>query len=179
MKQLSILLLGVFLAACQPPEDEVFNEHAGTVQGLKPIYISNDDANAFSVSDARDISRLGKIYYKSNTIFVNEVNEGIHIIDNTNPEQPTPLKFLNIKGNKDIAIKGNVLYADNFTDLITIDISDINDIKFLNRVKDIYPFEYRSFPNDYVGYFECVDKEMGRVAGWENATLENPNCWRD
>jgi len=47
--------------------------------------------------------------------------------------------FIQIPGNKDVVIKGNLMYADNYTDLLTIDISDMDNVKEINRVEGVYP----------------------------------------
>ena len=72
----------------------------------------------------RSLEYPGKIYVRGNYIFLNEINRGIHIIDNSNPSKPRNVAFINIPGNLDIAVKGNSLYADLYTDLVTLDISD-------------------------------------------------------
>lgn len=175
MKNLLPLLIFMIIGfSCTPTETQL-NE---TVQGMKPIYSENDDWQNIQVTDARAIKKLGKIYYKDGFIFVSESAEGIHIIDNSDPANPVFLKFIEILGNRDIAIKGNILYADNITDLVTLDITDLNDIKVLDRVKDIYPSTIQSFPDGYFGPFECVIPTKGFVIGWEDATLVNPDCWR-
>lgn len=148
------------------------------VQGMKPIYSENDEWQNIQVTEARSIKKLGKIYYKDGFIFVNESAEGIHIIDNSDPTNPVFLKFIEIIGNRDIAIKGDILYADNITDLVTLDISDFNDIKVLDRVKDIYPSSIQTYPDGYFGPFECVIPTKGYVIGWEEASLVDPDCWR-
>ena len=30
----------------------------------------------------------------------------------------------------------------------------------------------------YNGFFECANEAEGVVIGWEEATLNNPKCWR-
>src|SRR5207249_9750630 len=59
---------------------------------------------------------------KSPYIFVSEVNQGIHVIDNTNPSSPQNVAFINVPGNLDIAIKDNVLYADSYIDFVAVEI---------------------------------------------------------
>ena len=78
--------------------------------------------------EPQPINSVGKIYYKDGFMYVNEPGEGIHIIDNHNPSQPMPIKFLKIPGNFDLAIKGNTFYADSFVDLVALDISDVNQL---------------------------------------------------
>jgi hypothetical protein len=45
------------------------------------------------------VEHAGKIYIKGNYIYLNEVNQGIHIIDNSNPSSPLQIAFLSIPGN--------------------------------------------------------------------------------
>ena len=45
------------------------------------------------VLPARDISDPGKIYVGKDLLLIGEEKEGIHILDNTNPTNPTPLNF--------------------------------------------------------------------------------------
>jgi len=135
---LTLITVTIFFLSCNPDES-ISSSQNQPVFGMKPIYSTNDDWQDIKVTDARSIKRLGKIYYKDGFIFVNESAEGIHVIDNSDPANPVFLKFIEIIGSRDIAIKGNILYADNITDLVTLDISNLDDIKVLNRVKDIYP----------------------------------------
>lgn len=72
----------------------------------------------------KDLKAPGKIYIRGNYLFINEVNKGVHVFDNSNPAAPKAVSFINIPGNLDIAVSGHYLYADMFTDMLTIDISD-------------------------------------------------------
>ena len=127
-----LVLASLFMAACELIE---FNtvEPVGTVEGVRPVYFSADDWDQITATDPQPIENLGKIYYKDSFIYVNERNKGIHVIDNTNPAHPMPVRFINVAGSEDIAIKGNILYADNITDLVAIDISDFNNIRVTKR----------------------------------------------
>src|SRR6187455_2311178 len=70
-----------------------------------PIYKSLTDVRAGMKSEApKPLQNTGKIYVFGNYIFLNEVNEGIHVIDNTNPAAPRNINFINIPGNVDIAV---------------------------------------------------------------------------
>lgn len=183
LKQMKKIILLVFVAisflACpleSPFDNQIFD--VGEVEGMKPIYASLSDWQEILVTDPVVMEKFGKIYYKGGLLFVNERYKGVHIFDNTDPSDPVKLKFIQIPANKDIAIKGNRLYADNYTDLVTLDISDLENISVVSRVKDIYPKAAQAYPEAYEGYFECVDETMGIVVGWEEATLNNPDCWK-
>ena len=47
--------------------------------------------------------------------------------------------FINIPGNVDIAVKGSTLYADLFTDLVVVDISDPLNATLKKVVPKIFP----------------------------------------
>lgn len=84
------------------------------------------------------VSNAGKLFTIGNYIFLNEKNKGIHIIDNTNPSNPINVSFIKIPGNLDVAVKGNTLYADCYTDLLTIDISNPTNVSIKNVIEDVF-----------------------------------------
>jgi hypothetical protein len=92
---------------------------------------------------ARALEQPGKMYIKGDFLFINEIKKGIHIIDNSNPASPKFVSFIGIPGNGDIAIRDNILYADSYSDLVAIDISDITHPSEAGRVKDV--FQYGEF----------------------------------
>ncbi len=105
-----------------------------------PIFQTLDELRITLEAEApRELKRPGKIFFIDNFIFLNEKEEGIHVIDNSDPSNPTPISFINIPGNVDIAAKGNILYADNAVDLVTFDVSDPGNAVMLNRVEDVFP----------------------------------------
>lgn len=80
----------------------------------------------------------GKIYLMGSYILLNELNKGIHVFDNSNPTAPRQVSFLNIPGNVDMAVKGNVLYADCFRDLLAFDISNPASAVLKGKVDNLY-----------------------------------------
>ncbi len=90
---------------------------------------------------AKEIENSGKIYLYEDLLLVSEKNQGIHIIDNHNKENPIPKVFIKIPGNIDIAVKDGYLYVDSFMDLVIIDIRDINNIKEIKRRKDLFIYD--------------------------------------
>ena len=153
-----ILLLG--LSSCRDQYTEVFTANS-------PVYMSYDDLRAaVKTTGSNDLVNPGKIYFKEGYIFVNEEMKGIHIIDNKNPQNPKNIKFIEVPGNVDIAIKNNILYADSYVDLVAIDISDINNPKEVNRVKDAFPYMTPK-PKDENYRLASVDQEKGVVIDWE------------
>jgi hypothetical protein len=106
----------------------------------EPVYRTKAEARAnIKNNPAQDIERPGKIYIRGNYIFLNEIDKGIHIIDNSNPSAPRNIAFVNIPGNLDMAVKGNTLYADFYSDLVAIDITDPAHIVTTKFVENMFP----------------------------------------
>lgn len=169
----STLCLAWLASGCIDPKVDIPEQ----VAGLAPIYYEGDWRD-IAAEPARPIRELFKIYYKDSILFAGESLQGIHVIDNTDPFYPQPVKFIRIPGNSDIAIKGSTLYANNLSDLVAIDISDLDNIRVLSRVENAFPGNGAPLPNDYFGFFECPDPNMGAIVGWAEKVLERPECWR-
>lgn len=132
-----------------------------------PVYLSYEDLRgAVKTTSAAELVNPGKIYFKDGYIFINEEMKGIHIIDNRNPKSPQNIKFIEIPGNVDMAVKNNILYADSYIDMVAIDITDISNPKELNRIKDVFPYMTPP-PADENLRIATVDKELGVVIDWE------------
>ena len=153
-------------------------ENVESIKGFKPIYRSYQELQEIKAGPPKPLVNPGKIYVYRDFLFVNESGKGVHVINNTTPAAPKPYAFISIEGNVDISIKDDVLYADNLSDLVTLDISDVGNIKVLGRIKNV--FESRSFmpPPRSGTYFECPDNSKGVIIGWEEVTLKNPKCYR-
>ena len=106
----------------------------------EPVYRSKAEVRANIKSNSpREIERPGKIYIRGNYIFLNETDRGIHIIDNSNPASPRIVAFIDIPGNLDMAVKGNILYADFYTELVAIDITDPLHAVVKKFTENIFP----------------------------------------
>jgi hypothetical protein len=109
-----------------------------------PVYKTTAEVRAnIKSSTPQQITNPGKIVILGNYIFLNEVDKGIHIIDNRNPASPQNVAFINIPGNMDLALKGNILYADLYTDMITLDVSNPLNVSVKKYNDGVFP--YRSY----------------------------------
>ena len=127
----------------------------------RPMYMSYEDLrSAVAVEGPRKMESTGKIYYYAPYLFVNEINEGIHIVDISNVSAPVITGFINIPGNVDIAMSGTTLYADSYIDLVALDVSNMNAITIVDREQNVFP--YRVDENIHVD----VDETKGVVDGW-------------
>lgn len=162
---ISIVLCMAVLTGCRDKTIEKITYTANV-----PIYMSFEDAQATIISQSpQTLENPGKIYYYQNYIFINERFKGIHVINNTNPFFPEKVAFINIPANIDMAVKGNVLYADCYTDLVSIDISDIQNVRVLDRDPAVFEAILPSTNNDYP--MVLVDPNQGIVIGWEEKEI--------
>ena len=106
---------------------------------LRPVYKEKTEVYANIKSNApATIQQPGKLFIYGNYIFLNEVDKGVHIIDNSNPARPVAKAFINIPGNLDIAVKGHTLYADLYADLVVIDITNPLQASFVKYIPNIF-----------------------------------------
>ena len=99
-KNLFILMLSMSLIwSCE--ESEEFE----LVNVARPEYMSMTEfkSSAKIVAPA-PIVESGKIYAYNNLVLINDLDMGIHIIDNSNPNNPVKKAFIEIVGNKDMEI---------------------------------------------------------------------------
>lgn len=146
----------------------------GNVEGYRPLYGSRS-ALTISVGDPRTLRNPGKIYLYNNYLLINEQNEGIHVFDNSNPSEPKPLYFINMLGNTDMAIKDDILYADHNGDIKAIRLNGFGSILVLDSIS-ISNWQL-GVPPPVGFYFDCVDPSQGVVVGWQEVTLNNPDCY--
>lgn len=88
-----------------------------------------------SSSAPRSLVEPGKLYVKDQYLFVVEIKKGIHVFDNSNPAAPKAISFLPIPGNVDLAVRDNILYADSYSDLVALDISNPAAVREVNRTE--------------------------------------------
>jgi hypothetical protein len=114
-----------------------------------PVYKTTAEVKAnIKSGESKAIVNPGKLFIQGNYIFLNEVDKGIHIIDNSNPSNPRNIAFIDIPGNMDLAVKGNALYADLYTDLVTMDISDPLHVVVKKYNEGVFP--YRVYGNGFL-----------------------------
>ncbi len=177
---IAFLLFPALLLSCKDKIEQVYTVN-------HPVYLSYSELRAsFKVADGQQIIHPGKIYFKDPYIFVNEYQKGIHVIDNTDPREPKIIKFLEIPGCVDLAIRDNILYADSYVDLVALDISNLDDIREVRRIQNVFPY---MIPDCENGVVEGVDMDKGIVTAWKSTDrtvdfkIDNPYLqypvWRE
>lgn len=171
MKKTILILFSLnfllFLSCTNDDSDDRYAEYIVA----RPLVMSKADfATSVTIVAPKPIEESGKVYTYGDYIFINDKYRGIHIINNSNPQQPVKVGFINIPGNIDISIKDNYLFADSMMDLVVLDISDINNVHQVNRLEGVlynnvfFPMEADLFE------YEDYDYDTEIVVGWETTT---------
>jgi hypothetical protein len=136
MSALFLAVLSLSVSSCIKDECEA----TLTYIAFDPHYMMPEELRVPVVNEApRALKKPGKIYYYNGYLFINELNEGVHVIDNRNPAAPVKVSFINIPGNVDMAARGGLLYADNYVDLVAINIQDPANPVFVGRAEGVFP----------------------------------------
>lgn len=110
-----------------------------TLIDYEPMTVNKADIRSgVAIEPGKLIEGRGKIFFKGGYLFVNEPKNGIHVIDNRDPRNPTNVAFIRVPGSFDITVKEDLLFTDSFMDLVTFDISDLNNIHEVNRLEDYF-----------------------------------------
>jgi hypothetical protein len=144
MKKLSRLALPAIITAIlfcfnSCVKDSCTETHSYTF--FEPVYKTSAEVRTNIKSNApRQLERPGKLFIKGNYIFLNELDRGIHVIDNADPSHPKNIAFIDIPGNEDMAVKGNILYADLYTDMVALDISNPANVVLKKVIEGVFPY---------------------------------------
>jgi len=168
-----MVLVSVMMLGCQDKRIQTI-----TRIEYEPVYMSEQEyMNAIKMESARELKEPGKIYFYENHLFINESNEGVHVIDNSDPANPQKVGFINIPANKDIAVKNDLLYADSETNLLVFDIQDIQNPELIATKENVF----EKSGNEAPGFVHTqVDPSKGIVVDWKKVEDEETctgNCY--
>ena len=137
---LSISCLSFVFYGCT---DDDFNDPF--ISRYEPVYLSRADfENAVAIKKTVAIGTSGKIYLKDSLLFINEINKGFHVFDNSDPTDPKAVAFLETPGATDMAIRNSIIYINQATDLIAIEYNaQTNQVALSKRIQNTFP-ELRS-----------------------------------
>ncbi|MEM9848960.1 MAG: hypothetical protein AAF847_13820 [Bacteroidota bacterium] len=128
-----LLFAGLLLQSCSKDLGSV------TVTYTKATAIYGDlDAVRTTplLGDRTSIENPGKIFVSDDFLLIGEEGKGIHVLDNSDPENPSMISFLNIPGNREFYVQGDVLYAESYYDMLKIDLSDIRQAQIDTRLEE-------------------------------------------
>ena len=166
MKKITLFVVCLLsLIACDKDQDQ---SEIREVQVAVPETMPLADFRALvNIEEPAAIEESGKIYTYQNLLFINDNLKGVHVIDNSNPENPAKIAFIRIPQNTDVAVNDDLLYANSGIDLVVFDISDINNIQLKNRIENVFELVYPPIPEEaeYADY-ENIDFSEEVVVGY-------------
>lgn len=132
---LPVLLCCVFFSSCL--KDDCIETQKYTI--YTPVYKQAEELRqGIGMEAARPLTNPGKIYVFGHLLLINEIEKGIHLINNSNPANPVNTGFLAIPGNRDMAMYNGTLYADNYMDLLAFDFSNFATPELITRHKNVF-----------------------------------------
>lgn len=168
------------LFSCDPV---VFNRTPAVTEGFVPVYSNNTGAvKQIKMEPSRATINGGKIYTSGNFLYQVELDSGIHVISYANPVNPQKIGFIKSFLCKEVTVKNGFIYSNNISDLVVIDVRDLNNVREVSRTEGVFPDLAFQYPpkNSASGiiYFECPDPSKGVIIGWDKQTIKTPKCWR-
>ncbi len=141
----------------------------------EPVFMSAAEfRNSVNItSNARKIEQQGKICFYNGYLYISEPESGIHIIDNRNPSAPKSIGFIELLGNKDLAIRNDKLYADSYVDLVWFDLTNPEKPVLIDRLEEVFPDALPCFDNEFGYDYELCSttatSKKGVIVGWKLA----------
>ncbi|UJH66332.1 LVIVD repeat-containing protein [Allomuricauda sp. SCSIO 65647] len=178
---LTLFVAAIALLSCEDDENGPFEDYLVA----RPLTISKTEFRESSVTvvDPLPIDESGKMYAYKDYIFVNDKYKGVHVIDNSSPENPQKVSFIKIAGNVDISIKDDYLYADSLTDLVVLDISDVNNVTIVDWLEGVLgdggfwlaaEFQNIEWPQADIYDYDGIDFNEDVIVGWQVKTERRP-----
>ncbi|MCB9224566.1 MAG: hypothetical protein H6582_10345 [Crocinitomicaceae bacterium] len=156
---LSMAVLATSLNSCKKYKNK-------EVYANVPVYMDYESfRQSFEYIPAgQPLTMAGNIYVHNNYLLVNDMDKGIHIVDNSDPASPWVSGFMKIPGNTQMSVQGNLLYANSFIDLLVIDLSNINEPQLVTRMKDVFSYCLPVINDKYP--VADIHKDQGVVVSW-------------
>ena len=183
---LQLFLFSLLFSSCSLFEkEEIVEEDLVDVTYFVPVYETTDQlAQKVSIDPPKDYAEAGKIVTYQQYIFINKPQEGIHVVDNSDPANPQNLHFISIPGSLDMSIIDDHLYSDMYSALVVFDISSITEPQLVEdfTVEDVFYYNpYITLDmvintteiGQYTRY-EPIDNSLGIVTGWRTEVRQEP-----
>ncbi len=153
-----------------------------TYRSSKAVSIAQESlAKSIGSAAPQDLKMPGKIYVYGDYLLISETKKGVHVIDNSDTKNPKNISFITVPGVLDMAVKDDILYVDNYTDLVSLSIADPRNIKEVGRKKlqfnyglhEGYTWNYDPYSKIITDYQPIIVTEEIKVS-CENGSYYGP-----
>ncbi|MBC6994663.1 hypothetical protein QWY85_07700 [Neolewinella lacunae] len=131
-----LALLTIVFASCL----EEKCEENRLVLGFEPVVVTSDAwrNSAFICGIPEPVCEAGGFYVYGPYLFMVETNRGLHIYDNSDTRNPRPITFMEAPGGQGIAVRNDILYMNQYTDLVAFDLSNPENPTLVGRTEDVF-----------------------------------------
>lgn len=181
----AFMMLGSYeLTECEFPDETTGNSI--TECEVEPIYLSwekvRESGKLLSKEYGDDyqqpLKNANKIYTYKKLLLINEERTGVHLYDNSNPDEPKYLNFISLIGNQDMAINNQYLYLDSFTDLVIFDLTQLQQDPVRKNNLFTFPDAEDNLPSG-ITFKETPKATQGVVIGYINEAEDKFYFWSD
>ncbi|MCP9235514.1 LVIVD repeat-containing protein [Lewinella sp. JB7] len=133
---LPVIMLALTLTGCLTDDCQ----DTISFQSYTPVILTAAEwrSDEFPSGSTGEVCDPSGFYVYGTHLFVQDRNEGLHIIDNSDNDNPRPVNFIQIPGGQGIAARNSILYVNQYVDLLAFDISDPANPQFLSRTEDVF-----------------------------------------
>lgn len=131
-----LAILTVSVTSCL--EDRCEEER--TVSGFEPIVVNAGEwrNSLFTCGVALPVCTASSFYVYDQYLFMVEENEGLHIFDNSDSNNPVPITFMEAPGGQGIAVRNGILYMNQYTDLVAFSLDNPEQPELVGRTEDVF-----------------------------------------
>jgi len=172
MKNVFFIALLFVLAACEE-KYEVIHRYSRPYNLTKdyPIYLDASEI-LVDIQVKPPVDNKGeafKIASNDHYFFVGEKMKGIHVYEKTDKFRADPLCFIECKHLKAFDVADNILYCNNFVDLLAIDVENPLQAKIIHREANFFNKYSSSYQNMMNYYLNGVNMY---IIGYKTIVLE-------
>ncbi len=160
-----------FMSSCWKKYEGNFSDRCMTkVYGWSPVFEPIAPYKLITTTLKRGTTNAGKIYVYGNYILQVETGEGIHVIDNSDPNAPIKIGFIQVKACGEVEVKDGYIYTNNFNDLVTLQYNfSNNSVKEISRLPGMLQnlnTNYQKADPPGRGYYRCDIPADSVVKSW-------------
>ncbi len=180
LKSMKNLLLGVIAISFINCTND-YGKVEVTYQEATAIYGDIEAIRSQKLNETtREITNPGKIYLGNDVILIGEEQKGIHVIDNSDPINPTLVNFINIPGNREFFVKDNKIYAETYYDVVKIDFSDIHNAVLDSRAEYVFQDLWKNGEETLIGFtYKEVTAELDQNDDFYQQVLAENEIYLD
>ncbi|NJC25057.1 LVIVD repeat-containing protein [Neolewinella antarctica] len=140
MRTLSFTLFTLLFALTLTSCIEETCEDTIIFQGFEPQIVTTENwrGASFGCFGPIDVCEATGFYVYQQYLFMVEDGKGLHIIDNSDPHNPLPVTWMEVPGGQGLAVRNNILYMNQYTDLVAFDLADPKTPTFISRTENVF-----------------------------------------